>query len=151
MLKALLSSIVLGRGVPDNINLEFVLLGLKGHSVARPSVNFATLPMPANKFVSPPPSPPLLTRAPGGWDSQDEDQAASVSDTLVTSGDLMRLSQRLVDEVGNRTSQTIRTGMLQFYCLLMGLLLVLVVCSLSWSLLVCVGLWVPFFLYAFFC
>ena len=58
-----------------------------------PSVNFATSPMRAKKTVPPPPSPPPLTRAPGGWNSQNEDQTASVGDMLVTSGDLMRLSQ----------------------------------------------------------
>ena len=75
-------------------------------------MNFSTPPKRAKKAVPPPPSPPPLIRAPGGWDSQEEDQAASANDMLVTSCELMRLSQRFVDEVGNRTSQFIRTDML---------------------------------------
>ena len=96
------------------ICVESVLLGLKSCSDTRPSVNFSTPPKRAKKTVPPPPSPPPLIRAPVGWDSQEEDQAVSANDMLVTSSELMRLSQRLVDEVGNRTSQTIRTGMLPF-------------------------------------
>ena len=66
-----------------NICVESVLLGLKSCSDAWPSVNFSTPPKRAKKTVPPPPSPPPLTRAPVCWDRQDEDQAASVSDTLV--------------------------------------------------------------------
>ena len=95
-----------------SIFVESVLLGFKSCSDTRPSVNFSTPPKRAMKAVAPPPSPPPLIRARGGWDSQEEDPAASANDMLVTSSELMRLSQRLVDEVGNRTSQTIRTEML---------------------------------------
>ena len=97
-----------------SVCVEPVLIGLKSCSDTRPSVNFSTPPKRAKKAVPPPPSPPPFIRAPGGWDSQEEDQAASANDILVTSNEQMRLSQRLVDEVGNRTSQTIRTGMLPF-------------------------------------
>ena len=92
--------------------VESVFLGLKSCSGTRPCVNFST-PKRAKKTVPPPPSPPPLVRAPGGWDSP-EAQAVSANDMLVTSSELMQLSQSLVDEVGNRTSQTIRTGMLSF-------------------------------------
>ena len=97
-----------------SICVESKFLGLKSFSGTRPCVNFSTPPKRAKKVVPPPPSPPPLIRAPGGWDSQEEDQAVSANYMLVTSSELMRLSQRLVDEVGNRTSQTIRTGMLSF-------------------------------------
>ena len=73
-------------------------------------MNFVTPPKRAKKAVPLPSSPPPSTRAPGGWDSQEEDQAAFVSDMLFNSEDLMRLSQRLVDEVENRTTETIRSG-----------------------------------------
>ena len=97
-----------------SICVESVFLGLKSCSGTRPCVNFSTPPKRAKKAVPLPPSPPPLVRAPGGWDSPEEDQAISANDMQVTSSELMRLSQRLVDEVGNRTSETIRTGMLSF-------------------------------------
>ena len=96
-----------------SICVESVFLGLKSCSGTRPCVNFSTPPKRAKKAMPPPPSPPPLVRAPGGWYSP-EDQAVSANDMLVISSELMQLSQRLVDEVRNRTSQTIRTGMLSF-------------------------------------
>ena len=97
-----------------SICVESVFVGLKSCSGTRPCVNFSTPPKRAKKTVPPPPSSPPLVRAPGGWDSSEEDQAVSANNMLFTSSEPMRLSQRLVDEVGNRTSQTIRTGMLSF-------------------------------------
>ena len=97
-----------------SIRVESVFLGLKNSSGTKPCVNFSTPPKRVKKTVPPPPSPPPLIRAPGGWDSQEDDQAVSANDMLVTSSELKRLSQRLVDEVGDRASQTIGTGTLLF-------------------------------------
>ena len=72
--------------------LGFVLLGSKGRSASKPSVNFATPRKRAKRAVPPPPSPPPLTRAPGGWISQGKNQAALVGDTMFNSEDLMQVS-----------------------------------------------------------
>ena len=117
-----------------SICVESVFVGLKSCSGTRPCVNFSTPLKRAKKAVPPPPSPPPLVRAPGRWDSPEEDQAVSANDMLVTSSELMRLSQCLVDEVGNRTSQTIRTGMLSFQFLMVGPLFCLVLIVILFSL-----------------